>query len=94
MDDLDRLRNARAPTVAHQVVRVVIDHLGFYEALLRPPGVRLLGSAIEPDGRGRVLFGTGPRSRFLVIAKFELKFQLSVQHLQKLGDHRQVVRIA
>ena len=59
----------------------MIDHLGFYtghdlaercafyEAILRPLGVRLLGRGIEKDGSGRVVFGTEPRSPFLVIAK-------------------------
>ncbi len=59
----------------------MIDHLGFYtshdlsercsfyEAVLRPLGVRLLWRGVEADGTGRVVFGSEPRSPFLVIAK-------------------------
>lgn len=60
----------------------MFDHLGvytagdlrvqadFYKAILEPLGYRLLQTYIEPDGDGRVVFGSGaPHAPFFVVAK-------------------------
>jgi catechol 2,3-dioxygenase-like lactoylglutathione lyase family enzyme len=42
----------------------------FYAAVLAPLGLQLLGEFVEPDGAGRLVFGTGARgAAFFVIAK-------------------------